>query len=113
MVKLNRKYNGRHAYTLVELMIALICLKRASSWKLLNVALILTFALGIVLVNVYLVFSDKMPEIQRYLVQKKIALSQYKLFFPCLINGFITLSLVIFGIFKAVYLRSKAIGGAR
>ncbi len=94
-------------------MIALISLKRASSWKLLNVAIILTFASIIILINVYFVFSDRMLEIQKYLVQKKIALAQYKLFFPVLINGLITLGLSLFGIIRAAYLNAKKIGGAR
>ncbi len=93
-------------------MIALIALKRASSWRLLNVALIMAFAFGIILINVYFVFSEKLLEVQQYLVQKKILLAQYKLFFPCLVNGIITFSLALFGILKAVYLKAKTIGGA-
>ena len=90
-------------------LLAMYSVQFASSWKLANVAILITVTLCIVLVN-YLYYMNILPDILREISFKLTEFSGIKDSLIIAINLLISVLLFIFGIFMGIYrLRGNAL----
>lgn len=83
-------------------LLSVFSLQFASSWKLANVAFVITAVISIIIIN-YLYYMNIMPGVLREISQKLSWLTSAKDPFIILVNLVITLLFSVFGIFMGIY----------
>lgn len=81
---------------------SLIGLKRASSWRLLNMSLILTMFVLILILNIKIIFPGNYDFAKKLLEMEFLQKIEIKKILPFILNGFIVLCFTVFGIINVI-----------